>query len=99
LPELLDVVQLPKAGARRQCRRGPGVNGLDDLAVVDALQVDRGHAEVGVAELALDHVERQALARHLDGVGVPELVRCEAAPDPGLDGELTQAAAGGRRGP
>jgi hypothetical protein len=50
------------------------------------------------AELALDHVERQALARHLDGVGVPELVRCEAAPDPGLDRELTQAAAGGRRG-
>jgi hypothetical protein len=32
------------------------VDGLDDLAVVDALEIDGGHAEVGVAELALDDV-------------------------------------------
>jgi hypothetical protein len=38
------------------------VNGLDGLAVVDALQVDGGDAEVGVAELALDDVERDAFA-------------------------------------
>jgi hypothetical protein len=38
------------------------VDGVDDLAVVDALQVDGGDAEVGVAELALDDVERDAFA-------------------------------------
>jgi hypothetical protein len=45
------------------------------------LQVDRGGAEVGVAELALDHVERHALVGELDGVGVAQLVRREAATD------------------
>jgi hypothetical protein len=47
-----------------------GVNGVDDLGAVDALQVDRGDAEVGVSELALDDDQRDALAGHLDGVGV-----------------------------
>ena len=40
-----------------------------------------------MAELALDHVERDALAGELDGVGVAQLVRREAAPDAGLGGE------------
>jgi hypothetical protein len=40
-----------------------------------------------VAELALDDVERHALACELDGVRVAQLVRCEAAPDPRLRGE------------
>jgi hypothetical protein len=31
------------------------VDGVDDLGVVDALKVDRGDAEVYVAELALDN--------------------------------------------
>src|SRR3954447_22923200 len=31
-----------------------GVDGLDALGAVDALEVDRGDAEVGVSELALD---------------------------------------------
>jgi hypothetical protein len=35
-------------------RWAAGVDGVDDLGVVDALQVDRGNAEVGVSELALD---------------------------------------------
>lgn len=35
-------------------RCAPGVDGGDDLFGVDALEVDRGRAEVGVAELALD---------------------------------------------
>ena len=48
------------------------------------LQVDRGRAEVGVTELALDDVERHVLACALDGVRVAQLVRCEAAPDPRL---------------
>jgi hypothetical protein len=42
---------------------------------------DRGRAEIGVAELALDHVERHALARELDGMRVAQLVRRGAAPD------------------
>ncbi len=63
-------------GGHHRC--APGVDGCDDLFGVDALQVDRGRAEVGVAELALDHVERHALTRELDGVGVAQLVWREA---------------------
>jgi hypothetical protein len=36
------------------------MDGVDDLGVVDALQVDRRDAEVGVAELALDDDQRHA---------------------------------------
>jgi len=57
---------------------GVGVDGVDDLGTVDALQVDRRNAEARVSELALDHDQRDALARHLDGVRVAELVRSEA---------------------
>jgi hypothetical protein len=49
------------------------VDGGDDLLGVDALQVDAAGAEIGVAELALDHVQRNAFAgehahRHLRGI-------------------------------
>jgi hypothetical protein len=50
------------------------VDGFDDLGVVDSLQVDGGDAQVAVAELPLDDDQRDALARHLDGVGVAELM-------------------------
>lgn len=40
------------------------VNGVDDLSVVDPLEVDRGDAEVAVAELALDDRERHTLTGH-----------------------------------
>jgi hypothetical protein len=60
------------------------VDGVDDLGAVDALQVDRGHAEAGVPELPLDDDQRDALACHLDGVSMAELVRREAPPDAGL---------------
>ena len=30
-----------------------------------------------MSELALDHDERDAFVRHLDGVSMPQLVRCE----------------------
>jgi hypothetical protein len=76
-------------GAGRRCghhRSAPGVFVGDDLFGVDALRVDRGGADVGVAELALDD-ERQALASELDGGRVPQLVRCEAPSDPRLGGE------------
>lgn len=46
----------------------------DDLAAVDALQVDAGDAQVGVPKLALDDNEGDAFVRHLDRMGVPELM-------------------------
>jgi hypothetical protein len=46
------------------------VDGLDDLGVVDALQIDRGDPEVAVPELALDDDERDAFAGHLNRVCV-----------------------------
>jgi hypothetical protein len=57
------------------------VDGVDDLSVVDALEVDRCDPEVGVSELALDHDDRDAFASHLHSVSVPQLVWCEAASD------------------
>jgi hypothetical protein len=56
-------------------------------ALSDPLQVHAGDAEVSVAELALDHVQRHALAGELDGVGVAQLVRRKAAPDTRVGGE------------
>ena len=48
-----------------------------------------------MAELPLYDVERDAFAGHLDGVGVAELVRREAASHPGP----RRWCAGARRGP
>ena len=51
------------------------MDGVDDLGVVDASEVDRrGDAEVAVAELALDDDQWDALVGHLDRVGVAELM-------------------------
>jgi hypothetical protein len=47
----------------RDHRRASGVDGFDDLGVIDPLQVDGGDAEVAVAELALDDDQRDAFAR------------------------------------
>src|ERR687885_967114 len=54
-----------------------------------------------MAELALDDVQRHALAGQLDGVDVPERVRREARGDAGRGGEPAQlpAHAGLRPGP
>ena len=52
---------------------------FDDLAAVDALEVDARDAEVAVSELALYHDERHPFAGHFDGVGVTELMWREAA--------------------
>jgi hypothetical protein len=75
------------------------VDGFDDLAVVDALQVDRGDAEVAVAELALDDDQCHAFASELDGMRVPELVRREAPTDAGRDGGPAELSSGRRTGP
>jgi len=61
---------------------------VDDFGVIDALQVDGGDAEVGVPELALDDVQRDAFASHLDGVRVAQLMRREAPAHTSLDGEM-----------
>src|SRR5919106_1779636 len=45
-------------GGRRLC------DGVDDLGRVDAVEIDRRHAEVDVAELALDHLQRNTFAGH-----------------------------------
>ena len=52
-------------------------------------------------ELALDDVQRHALAGELERVRVAQLVRREPAPDAGLGGEPAQLAAdpGARPGP
>lgn len=55
---------------------------MDDLGVLYALQVDRGHAQVAVPELALDDVEGHPFLGHLDGVRVAELVGREAGRTP-----------------
>jgi hypothetical protein len=71
------------------------VDGVDDLGVVDALEVDRGDAEVAVAQLPLDDDERYAFASHLDGVGVPQLMRGESSADPRCDGCAPQLCSSG----
>ena len=60
------------------------MDGGDDLAAIDSLEVDAGDAEVGVSELALDDDERDTFVRHRDRVSVPELMRRESAPDAGF---------------
>ena len=73
--------------------------GVDDLGVVDPLQVDRGDTEIGVAELALDDVEPDALVCHLDRVCVTELMWSKAPAHAGLDCEPSQLGADGGRRP
>src|SRR3954454_6666285 len=51
----------PERGADRDHRGAAGVDGVDDLGVVDPLKIDRGDAEVAVPELPLDYDERHAL--------------------------------------
>jgi hypothetical protein len=46
-----------ESGAGGDHRRLAGVDGGDDLGVVDPLQIDGGDPEVGVPQLALDDVE------------------------------------------
>jgi hypothetical protein len=58
-----------------------------------------GRAEIGVAQLALDDVQRDALAREFERVRVARLVRREPAPDAGLGGEPAQLAADPGAGP
>src|SRR5215204_3019567 len=53
-------------------------------------KLDGGDAEIGVTKLALDHIQRHSLARHLHRVGVAEPVRREARPYPGIDRDAAE---------
>jgi hypothetical protein len=50
------------------------MDGVDDLAGVDALQVNRGDPEVGMPELPLDNRQRDAFVRHLNSMRMPQLM-------------------------
>lgn len=52
-----------------------------------------------MAELALDHNQRHAFARHFDRVRVPELVRRKASADASGDGRSAQVRSRGCAGP
>jgi len=62
------------------------VKGLDDLRVIDPLEVDRCDPEIGVSQLPLDDDERDTFVRHLNRMGVAELVWCEPTSDPSCGG-------------
>ncbi len=47
-----------------------------------------------MTELALDHIEGNALASHLDRMGVAKLMRSKASPNPRLDAELAKPSPG-----
>lgn len=47
------------------------MDGADDLAAVDALEIDAGDVQARVPEPALDYDERDAFVCHLDGVCMP----------------------------
>jgi hypothetical protein len=70
------------------------VDGANDLAAVDALEIDAGDAKVRVSQLTLDHDQRNSLVSHLHSVGVAELVRREATPNADAGGRAVQLFAG-----
>jgi hypothetical protein len=50
------------------------MDGLDDFVGVDSLEIDRRHAEIPVAELALNDIQRHTLAQQLDRMRVTQLL-------------------------
>jgi hypothetical protein len=71
------------------------MDGVDDLGVVNALQIDACDPEVGVPELALDDDQRHPLVGHLHSVGVAQLMGRQPAAHPGPDAGATQFSADG----
>ena len=63
---------------------------IDDLAAVDPLQIDRGDPEVSVPELALDHIERDTLARHLHRMRMAKLMGRKSPTDSSLAGKAAE---------
>lgn len=74
---------------RRRCEAAVGSSRSPELAgsagarraqtvsndLLDASQVDRCDARIGVTELTLEDVQSKAFARHFDGVRVAKLMR------------------------
>ncbi len=71
------------------------MDGADDLAVVYVLQVDARDAEVRVSELPLDHGKRDTFVRHLNCVGVSQLVGREPPSHTCCRGRVMQLLARG----
>jgi hypothetical protein len=90
----------PRACAPLLCAtRAAGVDGADDLGVVDPLEIDARDAEMAVAELALNDDQRYAFARQFDGVRLAELVRRKAPANAGCDRGVAQVGPAGGVGP
>ena len=75
------------------------MDGADDLAAFYALQVDARDAEVRVSELPLDHDQRDTFVRHLNRVGMSQLVWREPPSHPCSCVRMVQLFARGRRFP
>ena len=86
-----------QTGGGRDHRRPSGVDGVDDLGVVDPLQIDRGDPEMCMPELALDNDQRYTLVSQLDRMRMAKLMWREATPDPRCGG--SPAPVGGARTP
>jgi hypothetical protein len=76
------------SSAARQAERRRTVGVMSEMLVA-------GDPEVRVAELTLDHNERDTLVRHLDRVRVPKLVWSKATPDTSCEGCVMQLLARG----
>jgi hypothetical protein len=71
-----------------RCRNHRGwalVDGVDDLGVIDPTQIRRSDAKLRVSKLTLDDDQGYAFPRHLHGVRVTELMRCEPPSDASLN--------------
>jgi hypothetical protein len=87
-----------RGGAYVHHRSTPRVDRADDLLGIDALQVNARRGHVRMPELTLDDGQRHPLARELDRVRMPKLVRREPSPDTSSRGVPAQLPAhGGRR--
>jgi hypothetical protein len=75
------------------------VHRFNHFGAVDALEIDRGDAKVRVTELALDHVQPDALACQFDCVRMAELVGSESASYSGAGGCCAELGACGGRSP
>jgi hypothetical protein len=73
------------------------VHRLDDLSCVDALEINRCDAEMGMPELPLDDWQRDPFVGHLDRVSVPELVRGKSSAHASLGGKPAKLTARGCR--
>jgi hypothetical protein len=64
--------------------RSPVADGVDDLAGIDPLQIGRCRTKVGMAQLTLDDVDRNALAAEFDRMRVAQLVLVPTSAQPSL---------------